>query len=755
MRPALHALLPGRRGAAVIGLALLLLVAAFFRARAPSSSSPPGAASPSERPRLVELAPGQEGAFDRLLGGAGLPGSCRYEGAEVAPMRVAARYACPGAPSPATFDLLVGDGVRTFSLTAGRFGVETSAGFPAALRDHLVARVETQTQHVQWRFREEGAPSSPSPSPSSGARAPSPSSPSARTPAPVTLPRASSFGSPRPWTRGDTARLFDHDPTLGYLAALAFILAFTARQLRRDPWPVAAGLAAAVLFGVWVRVHFAIAAPMNAHSYSRMIPQAADLLRGPVMSWLGARYGLTVHLTDFHAWFDLALSSLMPLVFFTHARLLLGDARKALAAAALMAVLPMHVRFAKSDVIFVLSLVNSSLTFATIYGALSDPSRAWRAACGVALPILSFATYLARPENYAFALLDLGALTLYLRADVPRRRVAFAALAIASAAGYAVAVDLLARYRQNVAEGLSLQTLAHAWEIATDPGYNTLVNPRMTPPAVPLLALVGGVTLWRAGERRKAAFLAAWLVTFFVINSYVRAPTVLMQARYHLNLVSPLLMLAAAALPAVERLPRPARAALAAWLLLSPWVHRGFVRDVDYTEAQEYFFLRRHRALLDPRCAVLELGPAVDIPEARYTLGLRAPRVSEASRGGVYGGATGVQLGAFPPGGGVDAREAFALPDDFVAAPPPCTYYYESAACTTHGPPSGGLAPACEEAHRRFRLELVGEARHAFRALDDIIVVRAYADAQGHRRTARLVTDRRPVRLALYRVFPR
>lgn len=747
MRLALYATL-SRHRVFFAGLALLLLlVAALLRARAPSSRP----AAPG-RPQLVELAPGQEAAFDRTLGGAELPGACRYEGAEVAPMRVAARYACPGAASPVTFDLLVGDRVRTFALTAGRFGVETSAGFPAALRDHLVARVEALTPQVQWRFREEAAPSPPP-----AARAPEPraSPPVARTPDPSLPPPPPPFAPSRPWTRGDTAKLFDHDPTLGFLAALVFLLALTARQLRRDPWPVAAGLAAVVAFGVWTRVHLAVAAPMNAHPFSRLIPQAVDLLRGPVMSWLGARYRLTVHLTDFQAWFNLALSSLMPLVFFTHARLLLGDARKALAAAALMAALPMHVRFAKSDVIFVLSLVNSSLTFATIYGALSDPSRAWRAACSVALPLLSFATYLARPENYAFALLDLGALTLYLRADVPRRRVAFAALAIASAAGYAVAVDLLARYRQNVAEGLSLQTLVRAWEIATDPGYNTLVNPHMTPPVIPALALVGGAALWRAGERRKAALLAAWLATFFVVNSYARAPTVLMQARYHLNLVSPLLMLAAAALPAVERLPRPARAALAAWLLLSPWIHRGFVRDVDYTEAQEYFFLRRHRDLLGPRCAVLELGPAVDIPEGRYTLGLRAPRVSAALRGGVYGEAVGVQLGAFPPGGGPDAREGFALSDAFVAAPLPCTYYYESAACTTHGPPSGGLAPACEEAHRRFRLELVGEARHAFRALDDVIVARFYVDAEGHRRVEHIVSDHRPVRLALYRVFPR
>ena len=725
---------------ALVAVAALLLVgaiAALLRGRAPGPTARAGGGAPPP----VELMAGQEDALEPLLGrGEALPGGCRYEGVDLSPLRVSARYVCPGISPPSILDLHVGDGRRTFRGTAGRFGVETSEGFPAALRDYVIARVGPRSQGLQWAFRGEPRPPVAAPrAPRVQGRSVEPAQPAGRA-----------------WTRGDTARLFDgHDPTLGLLAALIFILAFTARQLRRDPWQVAAALALVVAFGVWVRVRLAVAAPMNAHSFTRVIPQAAELFRGPALSWLGERYRLTAYFTDFQGWYNLALSSLMPLVFFTHARLLLGDARKALAAAALMAVLPMHVRFAKSDVIFILSLVNSSLTFATIYGALSDPSRAWRAACSVALPLLSFATYLARPENYAFALLDLGALTLYLRADVPRRRVAFAAAAIAGAAGYAVATDLLAHYRQNVSEGLSLSTLVHAWQIATDPHYNTLVNRAMTPPAVPALAAVGAVTLWRAGERRKAGFLVGWLATFFVVNSYVRAPTVMMQARYHLNLVSPLLLLAATALPAARRLPELAQGALAAWLALSPWVHRDFIRDVDFTEAHEAAFLRRHRHHFTGRCTLVELGPAVDLPAARYTLGLRSPRMSMASRNGVITEASARQLGSFPSGGGRDAREEFALPEGFVASPPPCTYYYESAACTTHGPASGGLAPACAAMHQRFRLELVGEARHAFRALDDIIVVRFLMAPDGRHHDIRLVTDRRGIRLALYRVYPR
>jgi hypothetical protein len=742
MRPALTVLLTGRRWVLLaVALALVLLAAAILRARpAAPPAAPPRAAGV---PGVVELIPGQEAALESLLGrGDALPGGCRYDGADLTTTHLTARYACPAAPGVHALDLYVDARERNFVLHAGRFAVEVSPRFPDPLRDALLARIGERSQRLHWRFRGErnGLPGAASPRPS------------ARSPVPVA---SAPVGHERTWTRRDTARLFDHDPTLGFLAALGFILAFTARQLRRDPWQVAAALALIVALGLAFRLRLAVAAPMNAHPFTRLIPQAMDLFCGPVMSWLTGRLHLTVYFTDFQGWFNLALSALMPLVFFTHARLLFDDARKALVAAALMALLPMHIRFAKSDVIFVLSLVNSSLTFATIYGALSDPSRAWRVVCSVALPVLSVATYLSRPENYVFALLDLGALALYLRADVPRRRVALAAVAIAGAAGYAVATDLLTRYGQNVSEGLSLRTFVHAWEIATDLQYNTLLNVSMTPPPLPALALVGVVTLWRGGERRKAVFLVGWLVSFFVVNSYVRAPTVTMQARYHLNLVSPLVLLAAAALPAVRRLPDLAQGALVAWLALSPVLHREFIRDVDFTEAHEHAFLRRHRHLFRTQCTVLEFGPAFDLPAARYTLGLRAPRLSLVLRDGATGEATGRQIGAFPPGGGAEALEDFSLPAAVVARPPPCTYYYESAACWTHGPSPGARAPACEAMHQRFRLTLVGEEHHPLRPLDDIILVRAYTAPDGSRSMRRVATDRRDLHLALYRVDAR
>lgn len=750
MRPAVTALGSGRwRGIAALVVLLVVVGTALLVGVRSKGVSPPG------EPPSVELAPGQDEALEDLLGrGVVLPDGCRYEGAELGALRLSARYRCPSAAEPYELDLNVGDRRQRFHRYAGRFGVGTSPGFPTALCEALIARITPRSQRLQWRVRREGEP------PwrralSGGTEGSTAVSQEERAMAPSQQGWDDPSAGPSV-TVGDFRRLFDpNDPTVGFLAALGLIVALTLRQLRRDPWPVAGALGLVVLFGLWVRLHWAIAAPMNAHPFTRMIPQAHGIFRGVVLSWLASRFGWTVYFTDVQSLFNLVLSSLMPLVFFIHARLLFDDACRALVAAALMAALPMHVRFAKSDVIFVLSLVNSSLTFATIYGSLSDPSRVWRIVCSAALPVLSVATYLARPENYAFALLDLGALTLYLRADVPRRRVLFAAFAIAGAAGYSIVTDLLVRYLQNVSEGLRWSILVHAWEIATDRHYNTLINPTMTPPAIPLLALLGGVTLWHHGDRRKAVFLVAWLVAFFLINSYVRAPTVTMQARYHLNLVSPVVLLASAALPLVQRLPERFQGALAALLLLSPWLHKDFIRDVDFTEMHEHAFLRRYRHLLAPGCTVLEFGPAFDVPAARYTLGLRAPRMSEVNHRGTLGGAIGKPIGALPPDAQEDTLERFALPEDFVAAPPACTYYYESAACTTHGPTSGGLAPACATMHDRFRLELVGEAHHAFRPLDDILVVRVFTAPDGTARLRRLVTDRRSIRLALYRVHPR
>lgn len=706
-------------------------IALLLFALARSSSQPP---SEHAGPHVeVELTPGQDAVLAPLLGrGAALPDGCALATLDARSDHVTARYACPDHSAPLTLDLYVGRPTTPVAGYSGRFGIETSEGFPRPLRDALLARVSAGENRLEWRLR--GAPPPP--------RRSAPST--ARTPPPGSSPVASI----------QLREVIKHEPTLPLLGALILLLAFTRRLLRGDGPRVAWTLLAITLAGAALRLGLAVNAPMNAHSFSRVVPTAVELFHGPLLAWISSR-GHDIAFTDVQSWSNFALAVVMPVAFFAHARLLLVDARTALVAAAIMAFLPMHIRFSRSDVTFITSLLASSSTFVAIYGSLTDPSRAWRLGCAAMIPVMSLATYSARPENMVFVLLDLGALGLYFRAGLPRARLLLAAALIASVAAYSAVTDLLVHYRQNVGEGLSVETLRHAAMILVDARYNTLVNPWMTPPPLPILAVVGALTLWREGRRTRAVFLVAWLATFFVVHSFIRPSTVAMQARYHLHLVSPLVLLAAAATPRVAALPRAAVGALVAWLALSPFFHRGFIRDTDYIEMHEYAFLRRVRDRVDPSCAVLEFGPAVDLPRPAYHLALRSQRMLMRLRGGVVYEPRALQIGAIPSDNrSTEASEVFALSDELVARPPSCLYYYESAACTTHGPSPGVLARPCEEVHRRFALTLVAEERHRLRPYDDVIVRRVLTAPDGRVTVRPTITGGVSVHLGLYRVNP-
>lgn len=709
-----------------ITVAIALLVLALVRSSTQPRSEQVGARV------VVELMPDQEAALLPILGrGAALPEGCALTNLDARSEHVAARYACPNRAGSLTLDLYVDRPTPPIPGYSGRFGVETSAGFPRPLRDAVLARIAAGENRLNWQVR--GAPP-----PRREGRS------TARTPPPRSSPSASI----------ELREVLTHEPALPLLVALILLLAFTRRLLRGEPSRVAWTLAAITLAGAALRLALAVDAPMNAHAFSRLIPLAVELYRGPLLAWVSAR-GHDIALTDVQSWSNLALAVVMPVAFFAHARLLLGDARTALVAAAIMAFLPMHIRFSRSDVTFITSLLASSSTFVALYGSLTDPSRRWRLGCAAMIPALSLATYSARPENMAFVLLDLGALGLYFRAGLPRGRLALAAALIAATAAYSTVTDLLVHYRQNVGEGLSLDTLRHAASILVDRRYNTLINPWMTPPPLPILAVVGAVTLWRAGRRNRAVFLVAWLALFFVVHSFIRPSTVAMQARYHLHLVSPFALLAAAATPRVAALPRAAAVALVAWLALSPFFHRGFIRDTDYTEMHEYAFLRRLRGRVDPSCTVLEFGPAVELPRPVHYLAPRSQRMAMRLRGGVAYEPRSLQIGMIPSDNrSAEVSEVFALSDAFVARPPPCLYYFESAACTTHSAAPGALARPCEEVRRRFALTPVAEERHRLRPYDDVIVRRVLTAPDG-RVTVRASTTGEPaVRLGLYRLDP-
>ena len=302
-----------------------------------------------------------------------------------------------------------------------------------------------------------------------------------------------------------------NDPVVGhigdgiavFLGGLIFVLAHLRRQLREDPPWVAPALLGVVVAGGVLRLLLPHENLMEAWPYERLAPLAGRIYDGPILQWFNAIAGGHLFLTDVLFKSNYVLAVVMPLVMYAHARYVLHDHRSAMAAAALLAVLPEHLRFSRSDVYMIQSLATSSLTFVVLYTALTDRSRAWRVASLLILPLLCTATYFVRPENIVFVGLDLGAIYICARAAGGLSLRSFVAASIVSATALmAFVVNLLTNYSGSLEHGLSLQTLSNARHILFDGGLNTLINPWITPPAVTILAVLGAVWLWRHDDRR-------------------------------------------------------------------------------------------------------------------------------------------------------------------------------------------------------------------------------------------------------------
>ena len=509
------------------------------------------------------------------------------------------------------------------------------------------------------------------------------------------------------------------------------------------------------VIGAAVRLLVSRDAPMNAFAFDRVIPLAAQIYHGPVLSVLTAATGASVLLPDAVSWTNFALACLTPPAVFAHARYLLRDDRAALAAAVMLAMLPMHIRFSRSDVQFIASLLSSSLTFVTLYGALTERSPRWSRAFLVLLPLLSLATYLSRPENIIFAALDGGAILLYANRDVPRRRRLLVVALVFVAALWSLRINLLARFSANVRDGLSLRTLENALRVLTDPARNTLLNPSMTPVGLGLLAALGFAALWRAGDRRRAVFLVLWLVAFFVVHSYVFA-TPMMMARYHLHLVTPIILLAAAAVPALLDRGRWVGLALALYAGAWPLIHLRFERNVDFSEMHELAFLRRVRGEIPADCTVLEFTPASSPSNPQQVEASRVGRVAGAvADGRLTATFRFVSLADFDPGGRYTHRDAEALTDEarrILADPPACLMIYEGLTCRTHVPEGARVAPACAAALARVRAVPVRQTTFAAHRYDDPNAGRRVDDGRGGLMSLTAVPDGQPVTLTLWRV---
>lgn len=554
--------------------------------------------------------------------------------------------------------------------------------------------------------------------------------------------------------RGSLSRL-----ALDGVVLLALLLAFLGAAVRRHTREGPAWLAPAVLgvsaLGLVARLALSQEAPMNAWPYSRVVPLASAVYGGPVMAWFTRATHVDVSLVGTVFKLDLLLAALTPAALFAHARAALRDHRAALAAAVLLATLPAHIRFSRSDVEFLQSLLLSSLSFTALYGALGDERREWRALCAVALPPLCLGTYLTRPESLVFFPLDLAAFAVAAAGtSLPRRRVAVVGALVTAPALVAAWGFLFARYRAELAEGLSLRTLRTAGETLISTDYNTLINPSVTPPWLPLLAALGVYALLRAGDRRRAGFLLAWLGVFFVVHSYVRPHEVAMQARYHLHLATPLLLLAASAAPLIADRARAALAPLALLALATPWLYRGFIRDTAFFEMREFAFLRRVAPSVPWSCKVLEFRGVPDPSHPAHHFDSRWQRFAHRLSAGAPRFAVEV-ITADEATPGITRGASERLSAAARAAlnnPSGCMMVYLGLSCVAQRPEGAVEAPVCTDLRGSGRLVPVVETTITGRVYDSMNVGHPTDRRARVWGTLDLLPPGTPVRLGLYRV---
>lgn len=500
-----------------------------------------------------------------------------------------------------------------------------------------------------------------------------------------------------------TSPLADGLAQIAFLALLSVLLA--ARLLAGEPRRLAAGLAVTVIAGALVRLALSPQTFLGAWPWSRLYPHARAVAEGPWLTAIAAHTGHTVYLTDVMLWTSFAYAVLMPLALFAHATYLLRDARAGLAAAFAVAFLPQHIRFSISEDGFVGSLLLTSLAFAMIHGFLRDRARGVRWLLLLALPAVLYPGYLLRPLNILFIVVYTAAILLLHGDTAPRVRRGLA-LAVVLGVGGAALVRFFAQHEQTVAQLTPFEWFESVLRVLAVPRLLVLTDPTSTPPALLVLAVVGAVLAWRAGERRLVAYLLGWLLLFVVAHAVVVQES--MQARYHMHLVVPFLLLGALAVPRLAARFRPWLVVAGISIAVAPWLHRGFLGDVDYTEQHEYAFVRRARDRVPEGCTVLEYtGGRRDADELRFSRIGQLARTDGARRFRV--------VGIFPEGRTGENQPSL---DALLASPPPCLYLYEGLACSAWRASGEDYAAGCLALRERLRATPVLEASARVRLYD-------------------------------------
>ncbi len=393
-----------------------------------------------------------------------------------------------------------------------------------------------------------------------------------------------------------------YEPLFRLAAFVALVVGMLTRELLRLPPRWRWGLVAVLAFGTILRLTMTPPeAALDAWPFSRAPKIAADLWRGAYVGQLSEH--APVFLTDLIFKTGLVFGLLGPAVVFIHAWRMLGSYRAAVFAGGMLAVWPSHLRFSHADGTFISSIVFSGMSFALAHDALRHPNRNWRwCALGLLVPV-GLETFTLRPLNQIFAALLVVA-ALALGQNIPRWR-RFLVAGVISVATVAISVPEFFKQHGERLHEVGPHLFVNALKSFFSYRLNTLIRVDMTPPLGVVLAVVGAVTLFRT-QRRVGAFLCGWLVLFFITHSLVTPASPLMQARYHLHLIVPLVLLASAGLDSLVSRSRRLGAAAGGMLLLSPFVHSRFIRDVDLNQPAEHAFVMSLRKSIPEGCTVLE-----------------------------------------------------------------------------------------------------------------------------------------------------
>ncbi|MEM7155598.1 MAG: hypothetical protein AAF799_22300 [Myxococcota bacterium] len=484
---------------------------------------------------------------------------------------------------------------------------------------------------------------------------------------------------------------------------LAVVLVATTRRDGTRP----AALLAATSLGAWgVRAWLSPAVAMAPWPYSRVIAPAQSTMGSSLLSSLFPDGIALTSLVFGSVW---AFALLAPVAVYLHGRYLLADPKRALGAAFILAALPLHIRFSQTDTAFIPSITTTALVFVLIHIVTREKQDWARMSALVLLPGAMTMMFEIRPLNIMYMPLMLGTCVVRGWSDLDKRWVV-AAAGLVSVVTFGIGVPtLLDGFANEVDEGLSFAVLVRSLGVLFDWEYNILLNPMFTPTGVLALAGFGGWSLVRGGERRVLAFLVLWLMMFLVAHAYIVPVSPAMQARYHLHLVTPFVMLAGCGLAALP--PGRWRTAILAYIVVAPLIHSSFITDTGYNDMREFQFVQRTAALVPDDCTVLEYSGQLP-SDARYQRmtttvheGKQKARVVSAPTHD-----SGVTEGASDP----LVPEVRAL----VERPPQCTYLYVGLACEGLKAPDDDLHPACEAMLNGLEWELVAEERTPSRLYD-------------------------------------